>query len=143
MEKSISLTYKITNPNKDESSNILKTVKDELKFIKEVVGDQISDVVIKCFHSTKNPSLIDGGDAFLSIQNDLQINHVTVVNRCCNGVDCEANSAVDIINELKQLVGRLDEQIEAIEDEHEEVADELRDISNDLEIRLNTLEDMI
>jgi len=76
MEKTIGITYDITNPGK-KGSAAAKTIAEEIKRIQDAVG-QIDKVVVNCRQTDKKPSAMPEFDEVMALQVSLGIGEVTV-----------------------------------------------------------------
>jgi len=145
VKKSIEIAYNITDPAK-KGPAIMRTIASELRSIHDVVGDQISKVVINCQYSDKAsigmPLVLDDQT---SLQTDLDIGEFTVRTNYRNSkyADEDSRDIKAILEELRRLHDELGDQIDEIEDDPEDACSALEDIHAEMETQLDALEEAL
>jgi len=137
MEKSIGITYDITNPGK-KGTAVVKAISEEIKRIHDAVG-HIDKVVVNCRQTGKTLSAMPEFDEVTALQVSLGIGEVTINKKYSND---ESRTPREILEDLRRLHDELGDQISEIEDSSEDAGDALQSIYDEFESRLDELEDV-
>ena len=143
MGKSIAITYNITDPEMDGTS-IMRMIADELRRIHDVVGDQISKVVIKC-QRTDSASMPLVFKDQIELQTNLGIDEITIHNEYSGDKNGDENlhTPESILEELRRIHDELSDAITEINDDSEDASSALEQIYTELKIQLDALEDAL
>lgn len=142
MEKSVAITYSITNPGK-RAADVLRTIEDELKCIHDAIGDQIGNVVINFYQSGKEfipvPMTLENQ---LALQTALNIGNIKINSKYRKGKSNRKSPTPEaVLEKLRELHDQLGDQISDIEDDPEDAASGLEDIYTEMETQLDALEE--
>ena len=142
MGKSIAITYNITDTEMDGTS-IMRMIADELRRIHDVVGDQISKVVIKCQRTDWSSRPLVFKDQ-TELQTDLNIDEITINNEYGNDKNGDKNSHVpeSILEELRRIHDELSDAIMEIDNDPEDTSSALAQIYAELRTQIDALEDV-
>ena len=143
MEKSVAITYNITNPG-HRALEVMRIVADELKRIHDAIGDQISNVLINFYQY---------GDEFvpmsmmledqLALQDALNICEVKVKSKYRRSKSNRKSTPKAVLEKLRELHDQLGDQIGEIEDDPEDAASGLENIYTEMETQLDALEEAL